>query len=79
MNMKTQRINERARSFYDDVGVTEGPGLTRAMDGEQTREFELLVKQQGSEPMKVMMRAATKAKARQYLLARWPSAEVQVL
>ena len=79
MNMKTKRINQRAGTFYDDLAVTEGPGLTRAPDNERTREFAALVTQKGFQPMKITMRAANKTKAHEYLQTRWPSAEVQVL
>ena len=79
MNMKTKRINQRAGTFYDDIAVAEGPGLTRAGNNERTREFEAVVTQPGFQPMKITMRAASKTKARQYLQTRWPSSEVEVL
>jgi hypothetical protein len=56
-----------------------GEGVSRAPAGAKTKEFRLVVKQAGTKPMTLIMRAESKRKAQQYAEARWPSAQVEVL
>lgn len=79
MDWRQKKYDERVAAYHNEFRMTEGPGLTRAAENELTKEFQALVKQCGHQPMKVLMRAASKQKVREYLLNRWPSAEVTVL
>jgi hypothetical protein len=66
--------------FWDeDVGGRYGPGISRPLDKESTRKFTLMVTIQSLRPMKWTTQAATASKARQYALARWPNATVEVI
>ena len=56
-----------------------GPGISRPLEGEKTKSFTLKVIIQAAMPMKWKVKAATAAKAKQYALARWPGATVEVL
>jgi hypothetical protein len=56
-----------------------GEGISRPAAGSKTKEFRLVVKQAGTKPMTVLMRAESKRKAQQYAQARWPSAQVEVV
>lgn len=55
-----------------------GEGISRPAAGSKTKEFRLVVKQAGTKPMTVIMRAESKRRAQQYAQARWPSAQVEV-
>jgi len=79
MAWRDKRYDQRVEAFHNEARMTEGPGLTRAAEHEKTKEVELVVRQPGHQPMKVVMRASSKTKACQYLLNRWPSAEVRAL
>jgi hypothetical protein len=54
-----------------------GPGISRPKEGEVTRQFTVVVKQQQARPMKVVLAAASKRKAVQYAQNRWPGAAVE--
>lgn len=56
-----------------------GEGISRAPAGAKTKEFRVVVKQAGTKPMTVLMRAESKRKVQQYAQARWPSAHVEVV
>jgi len=53
-----------------------GPGVSRPLPKEQTRDYRLVVTCKGAPPMRVVIKAATKRKAITYCQNRWPSAEV---
>lgn len=63
----------------EDAGARYGPGISRPFDKETTRKFTLMVTIQTLRPMKWTTQAATASKARQYALARWPHATVEVI
>jgi hypothetical protein len=66
--------------FWDeDTGSRYGPGISRPLDKERTRQFTLKVTIQTLRPMKWTTQAATADKAKQYALARWPGATVEVI
>lgn len=54
-----------------------GPGVSRPREGENTRQFTVVVRQQQARPMKVVLAAASKRKAVQYAKNRWPGAQVE--
>lgn len=66
-------------SFWDDgVQGTYGPGISRAAEGERTKPFTVLVRQQSARPMKVTLPARTRADAIKFARNRWPGASVEV-
>ena len=66
-------------AWDDNPSARSGPGISRPLDKERTRTFTLKVTLEHSMPMKWTTKAATAAKAKQYALARWPGARVEVL
>lgn len=54
-----------------------GPGVSRPKEGESTRQFTVVVRQQQARPMKVVLAASSKRKAVQYAKNRWPGAQVE--
>lgn len=63
--------------WEDESRGSFGPGISRPKEGESTRQFTVVVKQQQARPMKVVLRAPSKRKAVQYAQARWPGAAVE--
>ena len=63
----------------EDAGARYGPGISRPFDTETTMKFTLMITLQTLRPMKWITQAATASKARQYALARWPHATVEVI
>lgn len=59
--------------------VQHGEGISRAPAGVKTKMFLLMVKQQGAKPMKFSIPAESAARAKQYAIARWPMAQVEVV
>jgi hypothetical protein len=55
-----------------------GPGISRAKEGERTRPYTLLVRQNTARPMKVTLQARTKTDAIKFARNRWPGAAVEV-
>lgn len=51
-----------------------GAGISRAKDGERTREYTLMVWFDKTKPMRVVLFAPTGRKAVEYAKNRWPSA-----
>jgi hypothetical protein len=66
-------------AWDEDTQARIGPGISRPLGKERTRAFTLTVRAGHSMPMKVTLKAATATKAKQYALARWPGARVEVL
>ena len=63
----------------EDAGKTQhGEGISRAPAGVKTKLFDLIVRQPGTRPMKFSIPAETATKAKQYAMARWPMAQVEV-
>jgi hypothetical protein len=56
-----------------------GDGVSRPLPKERTKLFNLLVTLNGSNPMKVSIRAATAAKAKLYSKNRWPGSNAIVV
>ena len=65
--------------WSEDIGSRYGPGISRPLDKERTRQFTLKVTIQTLRPMKWTTQAATADKAKQYGIARWPGATVEVI
>ncbi len=59
--------------------VQQGEGISRAPAKAKTKLFNLIVKQVGARPMKFSIPAESATKAKQYALARWPSAQIEVV
>lgn len=55
-----------------------GPGVSRAQDGEKTKPFTVLVRQNTARPMKVTLQAKNKTDAVKFARNRWPGAAVEV-
>ena len=66
-------------SWDDNPTARSGPGISRPLDKEKTRTFTLKVTLEHSMPMKWTTKAATATKAKQYAIARWPGATVEVI
>jgi hypothetical protein len=66
-------------AWDENTQARSGPGISRPLDKERTRAFTLKVTLGHSMPMKWTTKAATATKAKQYALARWPGARVEVL
>ena len=66
-------------TWEENTKARTGPGISRPLDSEKTKEFLLMVVVPGAQPMKWRIKAATPTKAKQYALARWPGANVIVL
>ena len=58
---------------------TWGRGISRALPGERTKLFTVLVSIKAECPMKATVRAATAKKAKLYASNRWPTATITVL
>ena len=56
-----------------------GEGVSRALPGERTKLFTVLVANKAERPMTATVRAATAAKAKLYASNRWPTATITVL
>lgn len=56
-----------------------GEGVSRAVPGERTKLFTVLVTIKAERPMKATIRAATVAKAKLYASNRWPTATITFL
>jgi hypothetical protein len=56
-----------------------GEGVSRPLPNERTKLFNLLVTVEGTNPMKVSIRAATAAKAKLYAKNRWPNSKAIVV
>jgi hypothetical protein len=56
-----------------------GEGISRAPAGAKTKMFLLTVKQPGAKPMKFSIPAESPVRAKQYAIARWPMAQVEVV
>lgn len=54
-----------------------GPGISRAREGERTKQFTLRVRQGVAQPMKVTLHAANKKDAVKFARNRWPGATVE--
>jgi len=64
----------------EEAGKTQhGEGISRAPAGVKTKLFNLIVRQPGTRPMKFSIPAETVTKAKQYAMARWPMAQVEVV
>lgn len=59
-------------------GSKHGEGISRPAHGARTREFRVLVRKPGAEPMAWITQAETKRHALRYAQNRWPSATVEV-
>ena len=66
-------------AWDENTQARSGPGISRPLEGERTRSFTLKVTLQASMPMKWKTKAPTATKAKQYALARWPGATVEVI
>ena len=53
-----------------------GAGVSRPHEHEKTKPFRVEVKRPGAQPMRVVIPAATRAKAVKYCKNRWPDATV---
>jgi hypothetical protein len=56
-----------------------GEGVSRALPGERTKLFTVLVANKAERPMKATVRAANARKAKLYAGNRWPTATITVL
>ena len=56
-----------------------GPGVSRPLPKQPTRDFRLQVKLFGAPAMRITIPAPSKAKALMYCRNRWPDCEVEVL
>jgi hypothetical protein len=65
-------------SWNDGVIGSYGPGVSRPKDGERTKLFTVMVRQQQAKPMKVSLHAKSKADAMKFARNRWPGAAVEV-
>jgi hypothetical protein len=66
-------------AWDENTQARSGPGISRPLEGERTKSFTLKITLQSAMPMKWKTKAATATKAKQYALARWPGAKVEVL
>ena len=71
--------SEPKRYWFEGPAPALGPGVSRPLSSESTREYRLLVKQPGKPAMRVVMPAPTKAKAIGYCQNRWPDCTVEVI
>jgi hypothetical protein len=61
-------------TWAEDEQGSYGPGVSRPKDGEQTKEFRVLVKLPGAKPLTWITRAPSQREALKYAKARWPLA-----
>lgn len=64
--------------WEDGLHGSYGPGVSRAKDGDKTKQFTVLVKQKTARPMRVTLRAKNKTDALRFAANRWPGAAVEV-
>jgi hypothetical protein len=65
-------------SWDDSVRGSYGPGISRPREGERTKLFTVMVRQQQARPMKVSLHAKSKTDAMKFARNRWPGAAVEV-
>jgi len=56
-----------------------GPGVSRPLPTQLTRNYRVEVKRPGAPPMRITIPAPTKAKALMYCRNRWPDCEAEVV
>ena len=56
-----------------------GPGQSRPLPTDKTREYTVLVKRAGSTPMRWTVKAANPGKALLYATNRWPESKNEII
>lgn len=63
-------------TWQENPEVESGDGITRAVPGEPTQPYTLMVKLPGARPMRLTLQAESYDHATRYAQARWPLARV---
>jgi hypothetical protein len=63
----------------DEYSPIIGPGQSRPLAGEKTREFTVMVHKAGYRPMKWITQAPNQKAALLYATNRWPGTQVEIL
>lgn len=64
--------------WNDERMGSYGPGVSRAREGEKTKPFTVVVRQNAGRPMKVTLQARNQTDALKFARNRWPGAAVEV-